>query len=158
MAKPDPKMVKNALRDYIGLANLANKGTYLLYVVDYNSRSFAFIRPEFMFEFHKDDIESLKIASFCREWTKYYMRLKTGIVAYISVENCLVDTFGVGKTNSVQYWFERIENYRYFEFFLGDLLFKDDSLASTASSKCPGCGAEITDDMDFCGECGRKLK
>ena len=29
---------------------------------------------------------------------------------------------------------------------------------SKATSACPHCGAEITDDMLFCGECGVRLK
>ena len=31
-------------------------------------------------------------------------------------------------------------------------------VASAPAKQCPSCGAPIDDDMDFCGECGAKLK
>ena len=95
------------------------------------------------YEFTHDDIKALRIVAFGSGWIKWYFRFKDGKVAIVTSP---VDDPSQQK-GATQIKMAPLER------FFGDLLYKDEFI-----KHCPECGAEIDDEMLFCGECGKKLK
>ena len=111
---------------------------------DEHSNDFILYFGLHLYIFSKDDVVSLKLIDSADRFSRFLMRFKDGKTIILMVPREYPE--------KVDRW---ISSYRHeFEFYFGDLLFQD----ADASNKCPGCGSPITDDMDFCGECGRKLK
>ena len=86
--------------------------------------------------FRHEDVKVVKAIASGQTWIKWYMKFKDGKIAIV--------------TSPVRDPNENNSGMAPFERFFGDLLFKE-------PKHCPDCGAEIDDDMAFCGECGRKL-
>ena len=109
----------------------------------------SFLRPDGVFlivgaqageyQFTHDDVKEFKVVASGQTWIKYYMKFNDNKVAIITspVKDPLDKNSGASMAP--------------IERFFGDLLYK-------TVKRCPQCGAEIDDDMNFCGECGAKLK
>ena len=87
--------------------------------------------------FFHDDVVEFKVVATGATWIKWFMRFKDGKIAIVTSH---VDDKGCPKVPITP-----------IDGAFGDLLFKE-------VKRCPDCGAIVSEDMNFCGECGKRLR
>ena len=90
--------------------------------------------------FYHDDVVEFRVIANGATWIKWFMRFKDGKIAIVTSH--VDDPMSQGGTKI---------SLKPIDGAFGDLLFKE-------VKRCPDCGAIVSDDMNFCGECGKRLR